>query len=345
MTDAATLGPRYRWLVLTVTTAGSLMAMVDSSITLIAMPDTFRGIGLDPLAPGNSFYLLWMILGFMVVTSVLVTSLGRIGDIYGRVRIYNLGFAVFTFFSLLLSVTWMQGEAAGLWLVIMRIFQGVGAAMIVANSGAIITDTFPVGQRGLAMGANTAAAISGSFVGLVLGGVLAPIQWRLIYLIGVPIGLFCTIYGYLRIKELGQRRPARIDWWGNLTFATGLVLVMIGITYGIEPYRDNAMGWTSPRVLSCLILGVALLVAFGFIEAHVEEPMFRLQLFKIRAFSAGVLASFLAALARGGLQFILIIWLQGIWLPIHGYSFERTPLWAGIAMLPLTLGKIGRAHV
>lgn len=338
--DIDALGPRYRWLVLTVVTAGSLMAFIDSSITLIAMPDTFRGIGLDPLAPKNSFYLLWMILGFMVVTSILVTSLGRIGDIFGRVRIYNLGFAIFTFFSLLLSVTWMHGEAAGLWIVIMRIFQGVGAAMVIANAGAIIADTFPAGQRGLAMGINTGAGISGSFIGLVLGGVLAPIQWRLIYLIGVPIGLYCTIFGYLRIRELGSRRAARIDWWGNLTFAAGLVLVMIGITYGIEPYKDHAMGWTSPRVLSCIIIGSALLVAFGFIETRVAEPMFRLQLFKIRAFSAGALATFLAALARGGLQFILIIWLQGIWLPLHGYSFERTPLWAGIAMLPLTAGML-----
>jgi MFS family permease len=340
ITDISALGPRYKWLVLVVTTSGSLMAMIDSSITLIALPDTFRGIGLNPLEPGNSFYLLWMILGFMVVTAVLVTSLGRIGDIFGRVRIYNLGFAIFTFFSVLLSITWMHGEAAGLWLVILRIFQGVGAAMIVANSGAIITDTFPAGQRGFAMGINTAAAISGSFIGLVLGGVLAPIQWRLIYLIGVPIGLFCTIFGYLRMRELGSRRPARIDWWGNLTFAAGLVLVMIGITYGIEPYKEHAMGWTSPWVLFCLIAGVALLIVFGYIETHIEQPMFRLQLFKIRAFSAGVLASFLASLARGGLQFILIIWLQGIWLPMHGYSFERTPLWAGIAMLPLTFGML-----
>ena len=338
---ASALGPvpdGYKWVALFISTLGMLMATIDGSITLIALPDIFRGIGIDPLEPGNSFYLLWMILGFLVVTSVLVTSLGRLGDIYGRVRMYNLGFAVFTFFSLLLSVTWMSGHAAGMWLIIMRIFQGVGAAMLMANSAAILTDAFPPGQRGMAMGVNQAAAFSGTFIGLVLGGILAPINWRLIFLVSVPIGLFATIWGYLKLRELSERRPARIDWPGNITFAIGLILVMVGITYGIEPYRNNTMGWTNPVVVLALTLGVVLLVVFGIIETKVPEPMFRIQLFKIRAFTAGVFASFLAALSRGGLMFMLIIWLQGIWLPLHGYDFARTPLWAGLAMLPLTAG-------
>jgi MFS family permease len=342
-TDAAASDGRapddgYKWVALFISTLGMLMATIDASITLIALPDIFRGIGIDPLEAGNSFYLLWMILGFLVVTSVLVTTLGRLGDIYGRVRIYNLGFAVFTFFSLLLSVTWMSGHAAGIWLIVLRIFQGVGAAMLMANSAAILTDAFPPGQRGMAMGINQAAAFSGTFIGLVLGGVLAPINWRLIFLVSVPVGLFATVWGYLKLRELGQRQPARIDWPGNITFALGLVLVMIGITYGIEPYGSDTMGWTNPAVMGALGLGVGLLVAFGIIETRVQQPMFRMQLFKIRAFTAGVFASLLAALSRGGLMFMLIIWLQGIWLPLHGYSFSRTPLWAGIAMLPLTAG-------
>ncbi len=328
----------YKWTALFISTLGMLMATIDGSITLIALPDIFRGIGIDPLQAGNSFYLLWMILGFLVVTSVLVTSLGRMGDIYGRVRMYNLGFAVFTFFSLLLTVTWMSGHAAGIWLIVLRIFQGVGAAMLMANSAAILTDAFPAGQRGMAMGVNQAAAFSGTFIGLVLGGILAPINWRLIFLVSVPIGLFATIWGYLKLRELSERRPARIDWPGNITFALGLVLVMVGITYGIEPYGHDTMGWTNPLVVAALTAGVALLIAFGIIETKVAEPMFRLQLFKIRAFTAGVFASFLAALSRGGLMFMLIIWLQGIWLPLHGYDFARTPLWAGLAMLPLTAG-------
>ena len=321
-----------------ISTLGMLMATIDGSITLISLPDIFRGIGIDPLQSGNSFFLLWMILGFLVVTSVLVTTLGRLGDIYGRVRTYNLGFAVFTFFSLLLTITWTHGRAAGIFLIVMRIFQGVGAAMLMANSAAILTDAFPQGQRGLAMGINQAAALSGTFIGLVLGGLLAPINWRLIFLVSVPIGLFGTVWGYIKLRELSARQPARIDWPGNITFALGLILVMVGITYGIEPYGHDTMGWTNPRVIGPLVTGVLLLIAFGIIETKVPQPMFRLQLFKIRAFTAGVFASFLAALSRGGLMFMLIIWLQGIWLPLHGYDFARTPLWAGIALLPLTAG-------
>jgi MFS family permease len=334
------VGDNYKWVALFISTLGMLMATIDGTIVLIALPDIFRGIGLDPLQAGNSFYLLWMILGFLVTTSVLVVTLGRMGDIYGRVRMYNLGFAVFTFFSLLLSITPMTGHAAGIWLITMRIFQGVGAAMLMANSAAILTDAFPVNQRGMALGVNQAAAFSGTFIGLILGGILAPINWRLIFLVSVPIGLFATVWGYLRLRELGQRQPARIDWPGNITFATGLILIMVGITYGIEPYGAHAMGWTSPLVLGCLGLGVAFLIAFCVIETKVADPMFRLQLFKIRAFTSGVVASFLAALSRGGLMFMLIIWLQGIWLPLHGYAFTVTPLWAGIAMIPLTVGLL-----
>src|SRR5271163_4579107 len=259
----------YKWVALFVSTLGMLMATIDGSITLIALPDVFRGIDIDPLQPGNSFYLLWMILGFLVVTSVLVTTLGRLGDIYGRVRMYNLGFAVFTFFSLLLTVTWTSGHAAGIYLIVLRLFQGVGAAMLMANSAAVLTDAFPPGEMGMAMGINQAAAMSGTFIGLVLGGVLAPINWRLIFLVSVPIGLFATVWGYLKLRELSPRRPARIDWPGNITFALGLILVMIGITYGIEPYGSDTMGWTNPEVLAFLAVGVALLITFGFIETRV----------------------------------------------------------------------------
>jgi MFS family permease len=332
------VGDRYKWTALSVCTLGVLMATIDGSITLISLPDIFRGIGIDPLEPGNSFYLLWMILGFLVVTSVLVVSLGRIGDIYGRVRIYNLGFAVFTLFSLLLSVTWTEGHAGATYLIVMRLFQGIGAAMLLANSAAILTDAFPVTQRGTALGINQAAAFSGTFIGLVLGGVLAPINWRLVFLVSVPIGLFATVWGYLKLHELADRHEARLDWPGNITFAAGLVLVMVGLTYGIEPHGSSPMGWTGPVVLAELGAGVLFLIAFCVIELRSREPMFRLQLFRIRPFSAGVFASFLAALARGGLMFMLIIWLQGIWLPRHGVNFTDTPLQAGLAMLPLTAG-------
>ena len=328
----------YKWVALSNTTLGMLMATINASILLIALPDIFRGIHIDPLAPGNTSYLLWLILGFMVVMAVLLVSLGRLGDIYGRVRMFNLGFAVFTAFSILLSVTWMHGSAAAIWLIVMRVGQGVGGALVFANSNAILTDAFPANQRGFALGVNSIAAIAGSFLGLVLGGVLGPISWRLVFLVSVPVGVFATVWAYRSLRDTGERRPAKIDWWGNLTFALGLVGVMIGITYGIQPYGGNDMGWTNPFVLSMLFGGLALLVVFCWVELHVDEPMFHLELFRIRAFAAGNLAMLLAAMGRGGLQFILIIWLQGIWLPEHGYSFAQTPLWAGIYMLPLIAG-------
>jgi len=330
--------PRYKWIVLSNTTLGVLMATINMSILLIALPDIFRGVGIDPLQPGNTSLLLWLIMGYMVVTAVLVVGFGRLGDMFGRVRMYNAGFAIFTIFSILLSVTWMQGTPAALWLIVMRILQGVGGAMLMANSNAIITDAFPVHQRGLGLGLNQVAGIAGSFIGLVIGGLLGPIEWHLIFLVSVPIGLFGTAWAYFKLHDTGVRRHAEMDWWGNLTFAAGLVAVLVAITYGIQPYGTHTMGWTNPWVLTTLIAGVAVLAIFCLIETRVPEPMFNLSLFRIRAFTAGNLASLLSALGRGGLMFVLIVWLQGIWLPEHGYSFASTPLWAGIYMLPLTLG-------
>jgi len=329
---------RYKWVALSNTTLGVLMVSINESILIIALPAIFRGIKLNPLVPSNTFYLLWILLGFMLVTAVLVVTLGRIGDIYGRVRMYNLGFAIFTLFSILLSVNWLHGSSAGLFIIVMRIFQGVGGSFLFANSAAILTDAFPTNQRGLALGINNIAGIAGAFIGLVIGGVLAPIDWRLVFLISAPVGLFGTVWAYLKLKDTGVRVRAKIDWWGNALFAAGLTLVLIGITYGIEPYGHHDMGWTSPKVLAELIGGVLLLAIFVVVEQRVDQPMFRIDLFKIRAFLAGNVASLLAAMGRGGLMFIFVIWLQGIWLPLHGYSFTQTPLWAGIYMLPTTAG-------
>jgi MFS family permease len=330
--------PHYKWIALSNTTLGILMATINSSIVLIALPDIFRGIHLNPLGAGNSSYLLWMIMGFLVATAVLVVSFGRVGDIYGRVRMFTIGFAIFTAFSLLLSITWMHGGEGALWMIVMRVGQGVGGAFLFANSSAILTDAFPHNQRGLALGVNTVAGIAGSFIGLVLGGVLGPVSWRLVFLVSVPFGLFGTLWSWRKLVDLGVRQPARIDWWGNLTFAAGLVAILVGITYGIQPYGGHTMGWTSPKVLACMGGGLVLLAIFAVIETRIEDPMFRLGLFRIRAFTAGNIATLLASLGRGGLMFMLIMWLQGIWLPLHGYSFSETPLWAGIYMLPLTVG-------
>ncbi|MDX6617701.1 MAG: hypothetical protein QOK36_87 [Gaiellales bacterium] len=328
----------YKWIALSNTTIGMLITTINSSIVLIALPDIFRGIQLDPLLPGNTSYLLWMMMGFMVATAVLVVTFGRIGDMYGRVKMFNLGLAVFTLCSILLSVTWMSGSSAALWLIGMRIGQGVGGALVMGNSSAILTDAFPSRERGLALGVNAVAAIAGSFMGLVLGGLLAPVSWRLVFLVSVPFGIFGTVWAYWKLQERGERRPAKIDWWGNATFAIGLILVLVSITYGIQPYGGHSMGWTNPLVVGEMAGGLLLLAFFVVIELRQDDPMFSLGLFRIRAFTAGSIATLLASLGRGGLMFMLIIWLQGIWLPLHGYSFSETPLWAGIYMLPLTVG-------
>jgi MFS family permease len=336
--QAAPAGDRYKWMALSNTTLGIFMATLDSSIVIISLPAIFRGIRLNPLLPSNISYLLWMLMGYLVVTAVLVVTFGRIGDIFGRVRMYNLGFAIFTVASAGLSLTPWTGSAGALWLIIGRVIQGIGGALLMANSTAILIDAFPVEERGMAMGINMIAGILGSFIGLVVGGILADVHWRLVFWVNVPFGIFGTVWAYAKLRELGVRTAARIDWWGNVTFAAGLIMVLVGITYGIQPYGTHTMGWTSPFVLTLIVGGLALLVLFGWVERRVKEPMFNLDLFKIRAFTAGNTAGLLSSIARGGLQFMLVIWLQGIWLPLHGYSFARTPLWAGIYMLPITAG-------
>jgi MFS family permease len=336
-----TLNPdRYKWIALLNATLAVLLATLDGSITIIAMPDIFRGIHLDPLVPANSFYLLWMILGYLVVTSVLIVSLGRLGDMVGRVKIYRLGFVIYTVASLLLAVDWMQGSGGALYLIGLRVVQGIGGACLLANAAAIITDAFPANQRGMALGINNIVGVSGVFIGLVLGGVLAPINWRLVFLISVPVGIFGTVWAYHSLRELSSPRAAPIDWWGNVTFALGLILIMIAVTYGIRPADGHAVGWGSPRVLGLLAAGAVCLFVFVLVERRSHDPMFRLPLFRIRAFTFGTLSTFLSSIARGGLMFMLIIWLQGIWLPQHGYSFTQTPLYAGIYMLPLTVGLL-----
>jgi MFS family permease len=314
------------------------MATIDASIVIVAMPAIFRGIHLNPLTPGNVTYLLWMILGYLLVQSVLVVTLGRLGDMFGRVKIYNLGFVVFTLASVALSLDPLTGADGAMWLIGWRFVQAFGGAMLMANSAAILTDAFPANKRGMALGVNQIAGISGQFVGLLLGGALAAVNWRLIFWVNVPFGLFGTIWAYTSLHEIATTKRAKVDWIGNVLFAAGLGALLIAITNGIRPYGGHATGWTNPWIIAGLIGGTALLIVFCVVETKIAEPMFQMSLFKIRAFAAGNLASLLGAIARGGLQFMLVIWLAGIWLPLHGYDFSVTPLWAGIYMLPLTAG-------
>ncbi|WP_269858602.1 MFS transporter [Streptomyces sp. RPT161] len=334
-----------KWVVLSNTTLGTLIAMINSSIVLISLPAIFNGLRLDPLQPGNISYLLWMLMGYMLVTAVLVVTLGRLGDIFGRVRIYNAGFLIFTLTSVVLALDPLHGGAGALWLIGWRVAQAVGGSMLMANSAAIITDAFPVSQRGMALGVNVVAGISGSFIGLLLGGLLAEWNWRSIFWVNVPIGLLGTVWAYRLLHDTGIRGRARIDWWGNITFAVGLTALLAAITYGIQPYGGSTMGWTNPWVLAGLIGGTVVLALFCVIEARSAEPMFPLRLFRNAAFAGGSAGTLLGAIARGGLQFMLIVWLQGIWLPLHGYDYADTPLWAGIYLIPLTVGFLAAGPI
>jgi MFS family permease len=336
--DTRGKGDRYKWVALSNTTLSITMATIDASIVIISMPAIFRGIHLNPLTPGNVTYLLWMIIGYLLVQSVLVVTLGRLGDMFGRVRIYNLGFVVFTLASIALSLDPLLGQAGALWLIGWRFVQAFGGAMLMSNSAAILTDAFPANQRGMALGINQISGISGQFIGLLLGGLLAAWDWRAVFWVNVPIGVFGTVWAYRSLRETATTRRAKIDWAGNITFALGAGTLLVAITYGIQPHGGHPTGWTNPWVLGGLAGGAAMLVLFCLIEARIAEPMFKLGLFRIRAFAAGNAAGLLGSIARGGLQFMLVIWLAGIWLPLHGYNYTDTPLWAGIYMLPLTAG-------
>lgn len=337
--------PFYKWIALSNTTLGILLAAINASIVLISLPAIFRGIGLNPLAPGNVGYLLWMIMGYLVVTAVLVVPFGRLGDMFGRVRIYNLGFVVFTVAAVALSFDPFQHGGGAVWLIAWRVIQGIGGAMLMASSSAILTDAFPANQRGMALGVNMVAAVAGSFLGLLIGGVLSEWHWQAIFWVGVPIGVLGTVWSVRSLRELGVRTPGRLDWAGALSFGVGLTVLLVGITYGIQPYREATTGWTNPWVYGSIAAGLAILVAFCFIELRVEQPMVDIRLFRSAAFGMGNLAGLMSSVGRGGLQFMLIIWLQGIWLPLHGYSFESTPLWAGIYLLPVTVGFLVAAPV
>ena len=332
---------QYKWIALSNTTLGVLMATINANIVLISLPAIFRGIKLNPLAPDAFQYLLWVLFGYFIVTTILLVTFGRISDIFGRVRLFNAGFAVFTVGSLALFLTPNTGSLGATELVLFRVIQGLGASFLFANSAAILTDAFPPRERGKALGINQIAAIVGSLLGLILGGVLASFDWRLVFLVSVPVGVVGTIWSYLKLRETAKtNRNQKLDIWGNITFGVGLTLILIGVIYGLLPYGSSVMGWVNPWVIASLVCGTALLFAFPFIEKRVQEPMFHLGLFKIRMFSAASVSSFLSAVGRGGVMIVLIVLLQGIWLPLHGYSFVSTPFWAGVYLIPFLLGFV-----
>jgi MFS family permease len=338
-------GIDYKWIALFNVTLASLMGSVDNSIVLISLPAIFKGIQINPMAPDVFQYLLWILMGYGLVTATLLLSFGRLADIYGRVKLFRLGFLIFAIGSTLLYLTPGTGNTGALELIIFRFIQAVGSAFTISNGAAIITDAFPASERGKALGINMVAFMSGQFIGLLLGGILAAYHWRYVFLISVPFAILGTVWSYWKMKEVSFRAPkTSIDIVGNLVFVGGLTSLLVGLTYGLMPYEHDgiteAMGWRSPWVITAITVGILLLIAFPFIESKVKNPMFRLEFFKIRAFTYANLASFTAAISRGGVMFMLIMLLQGIWLPLHGYRFEDTPFWAGIYMLPMTLGFV-----
>ena len=342
----------YKWTVLSNTTLGALMASINGTIILISLPVIFRGLGVDPFLPSNFTLLIWLLLGYGVVTATLLVTFGRISDMWGRARMYNLGFAIFAVGSVMLFLTPNTGTLGAWELVGFRVIQGIGGAFLFANSAALITDAFPHDERGKALGINQVAAIGGSVVGLVLGGVLAGLSdihigsfvlpaWRVIFLASVPFSVGGTVWAYFKLHDVAKiREGQRIDYLGNTTFGVGLTLLLVAVTYGLLPYGGQSMGWSSPWVWSGIAVGLALLVAFVYVETRVQDPMFRLELFRIRAFAAGNFAGLLGSIARGGVMFMMVIWFQGIWLPLHGYSFAQTPFWAGIYMMPMLAGFV-----
>lgn len=344
-TDKVSKGIDYKWVALFNVTLASLMGSIDYSIVMISLPAIFKGIEINPMAPDVFQYLLWILMGYGLVTATLLLSFGRLADMYGRVKLFRLGFLIFTIGSILLYLTPDKGNTGALELIIFRLIQAVGSALTVSNGAAIITDAFPASERGKALGINMVAFMSGQFIGLLLGGILATYHWRYVFLISVPFAILGTVWSYWKMKEISFRSSSTsIDILGNLVFVGGLTSLLVGVTYGLMPYEHNglteATGWRNPWVMAAITAGILLLIAFPFVESRVKNPMFRLEFFRIRAFTFANLANFSAAISRGGVMFMLIMLLQGIWLPLHGYRFEDTPFWAGIYMLPMTLGFV-----
>src|SRR5258708_10877579 len=246
------------------------------------MPAIFRGIHLNPLGPGNISCVLWMIMGCLLVQAVLVVTLGRLGDMFGRVKLYDLGFVVFALASIALSLDPLSGGRGALWLILWRVVQAFGGAMLMANSAAILTDAFPANQRGMALGINQIAGISGQFVGLLLGGLLAAWDWRAVFWVNVPSGAFGTVWAYRSLRELATTRRASIDWAGNATFAVGAGILLAAITYGIQPYGGQPTRGPHPWGPGGMAGGAAPLLPLGVLEAKTAEPPFRKSLFKIR---------------------------------------------------------------
>ncbi len=332
---------QYKYTVLTNTMLGALMASINMNIVMITLPSIFRGLNINPFAPGEFVYLLWILMGYSIVLASILVTFGRVSDLYGRARMYTWGFIIFTIASVLLSIVpGNSGNNGALMLIVFRMVQAVGAGFLMVNSTALLTDAFPIYERGKAMGINQISFIVGSLLGLILGGFLSGYDWHLVFIVNIPFAIAGTIWSIFKLKETAEKQKVHMDIWGNVSLALSLILISLGFTYTLEPYGNSQMGWGSPYVIASFIVGIIFLIAFVFIERRVKGPLFNLSLFRIRPFAYGNLSLLLSSLGRGAVMFLVIIWLQGIYLPLHGFSYTQTPFWAGIYMLPMLLGMV-----
>ncbi len=317
------------------------MSSINMTIVLISLPAIFRGLGISPTAPGEFVILLWVMMGYSIVLASLLVTFGRISDLYGRTRLYTLGFIIFTTGSVLLSIIPdNSGNRGALMLISFRMIQAVGGGLLMVNSTALITDSFGPTERGKALGINQISFITGNLIGLIAGGLLASYNWHLVFLVSVPFAIAGSLWSVFKLIPTKGVGKVKMDIFGNIALASSLILISLGFTYALVPYKSSQMGWGNPYVWASFIAGIVLIVIFIFIESKVEYPLFNLKLFKIRAFTFGNFAGFLSSLGRGAIMFLVVIWLQGIYLPLHGYSYSSAPFWAGIYMLPMMAGFI-----
>lgn len=290
------------------------MASLDRNIVIIALPSIANELHTSLIT------LVWIAIGYWVVTASMLLTFGRLADMFGRVKLYNLGFALFTFGSGLCCIS-QTGEQ----LIVFRIIQALGAAFIFSNSSAILSDSFPESERGKALGINQISIVVGSVMGLVIGGALTSyFGWRSIFWINIPIGIFATIWAFSKLKELGTIKKEKIDWLGNLLFAGGLISILLGITFG-SFHLLNIF-----EIAMFMLAGISLLVLFYKNEKKVSFPMMDLSLFKLRLFTSSNIAIFFNSLARGAFTFVMVFFLQGPTMLLN-------PLESGIYLIPVSL--------
>jgi MFS family permease len=329
---------KSKWIALSNTSIAIFIAFANYNMIIIALPQIFNSLRFNPTAPDALGYLIWLILGYMIVTSSLVVTFGRISDLKGRAKLYSLGFLIFAISSGFLSTVNGYGDSAVLEMIILRLFQGVGGGLLMVNSAAILTDYFPKNELGKALGLNQVSGLVGGVAGLIIGGVLSVINWRYIFLLDFVVGIIGTLWSFKSLRDVQKPIKQPLDIIGNVLFALGITLLLISVTYGLLPYGNQQLGWGNPFVITGLTISFLVIGIFVFVERKVKNPMFDLSLFKVRDFSVANFTNFIASMARQGILLMMLVLLQGIWLPLHGVPYSQTPFWAGLYLIPNMLG-------